>query len=270
MKKILIILIISIIYSSCSTNKYEKKLIGTWYDISEYEKLEFNKDSLIISDFYVQPYKWKADNSEITFSQIPVFKDSVEERKMNFKLLNNDFLILFKQIDTLKKDSLLKANSYTEFILKKNNIKIKLGDNNKSDYVPKNFHNSIKVFIGYENNSIIRKTEYSNNLENLDNDIEFHLKKINGNYEKFKEDIKQINQRDGKNLTQIDTLELYERWINSNVSFSLFADKDLPNDLIENVVKKLKRSQIKKVYQIYERIENYADADFDVMKGIER
>ena len=64
--------------------------------IMEYEKLEFNKDSLIISDIYIQPYKWKADNSEITFSQIPVFKDSVEERKMNFKLLNNDFLILFK------------------------------------------------------------------------------------------------------------------------------------------------------------------------------
>ncbi len=270
MKKIFIVLIISIIYSSCTTNKYEKRLIGTWYDISEYGKLEFKKDSLIISDFYVQPYKWKADNSEVIFSQIPVFKDSIEERKFNYKFVNNDFLILFKKNDTLKKDSLLKANSFTEFILKKNNIKIKLGTNSKSDYILKNFHNSLKVFIGFNNDSIISKTEYSNNIENLDEDINNHLIKINDNYERFKEDMKLINERDKKDLIQDEITEMYEKWFKSNVYISLFVDKNVPQDIIDNCITKLKKSKIKKVYQIYERVEDYRDADFDIMKGIER
>ena len=83
---------------------------------------------------------------------------------------------------------MIKSNSYIEFLLKKNKLNYKLENNAKSDFLPENFHNCIKIFIGYDNDSLVAKTEYSKDLNNLNKDVEIHLKKINYRFESFNKD----------------------------------------------------------------------------------
>jgi hypothetical protein len=270
MRKILLLVLILLIHIGCKLNRYEKPFIGAWYVSSEYHKLEFTVDSLIIYDGYNNLATWKANKSEITISEKPFLKDSIEERKINYRFIHDDLLIVFKPNDTIKKDSLIRAKSFLEFIFKKYNSKISLKKNPNSKYLESEFHTSIKIFMYAENNKIITKTEYSNSLGDLDNNVSKHLKKINDRYERYLSDFKIMYEYKKKSLTIELEEKIRQKWINKNVSFYLFSDMNIPQELIDDCIRNLKKSRIKNVYQIYSKTENSAESDFYNMKGIKK
>jgi len=270
MKNKLLSFIVLIIFTNCANNKYERRLLGNWYDISEKNKVEFTDESVIILDDRGQNITWKADKSKIIISEKSLFNDSIEKRKLNYQLVNDNLLILYNQNNILIKDSLIRAKSFLDFILKKYNSNINIENNPESKYLEKQFHTAIKIFLYPENGKIITKTEYSNNLKNLDNDISNHLEKINDRYKRHLRDYESFYERDKKSLTLKKIEHIRKNWVERNICFYLFTDKNTPQKSVDNCINKLKKNNTYTVYQIYHKDENPAESDFTAMKGIEK
>lgn len=258
MKKKLTFLLFSLILFSCKEDKYEKKLIGKWFEIRETNKLEFKKDSLIISDLTVLKAKWKADENNIDYEFKNAFNDSIKNHSLHYKLDNG---ILKIKSDTLPEShefKLIKAESFIDFIFIKNKVNINLGESTKSEYLKTENKNGIKVFIERQNGEVIVKSEYSENLDTLENDIGKFLFNLSPYIIHDLDDLR----------TNLDTdKSTIEKWLKINAYYSLFVDKEIPESKINSIVEKLKKTKIKRVYRIYET-EETEFVDFNKLKGI--
>jgi hypothetical protein len=253
MKSIFIILLASIVLFSCGRNKSEKKLIGKWYEIREISKLEFTKDSLIISELSFTKTKWKADQEEITFEFKDVFNDSIKSNSLKYKL-NNDTLFVKSEIDSMPEFKFIKAENFTDFIFKKNNVNINLENNLNSDFQRTENKYGLKIFIEYKDGTIKMKSEYSENLENLENDLG-----------KILIDLSPYFMNEYKDLhTERFTVE---EWIRMNIYYSLFIDEGIPESKINSIVEKLRKTKIRKIYRVYKTLETEF-VDFNKLKEI--
>ena len=145
MKK-LITFISVLIFFSCGKNKYEKKLYGSWYELSQNEitKLTFTKDSLIIISDRPQEVEWKADSHKIKFTYNTFIPDSLGNQNVNFvieyKISGDSLISTIKEDSSENKVNWLKANSYLEYILKKNKIDITLPVNDNINYISEHLY----------------------------------------------------------------------------------------------------------------------------------
>jgi hypothetical protein len=258
MKSTITILLTSLILFSCGRNKYEKELIAKWFEIKETSKLEFKKDSLIISDLTVGKFKWKANENKISIIIKNEFNDSIKSNSLKYKLDNDTLIIRTNEKVEFDEFKLVKAKNFTDFIFKKNNVNISLEKNKKSQYLPTENKNGVKIFIENQNGKIKIKSEYSENLNNLENDIEKLLLDLSPYIIYQLEDLR----------TDIDTDEsTIEKWIKINAYYSLFIDKEIPELKINSIVEKLRKTKIKRIYRIYETKDNEF-VDFNKLKGI--
>jgi hypothetical protein len=234
------IIITTILLIGCN-NKYEKKLIGTWFSLQENEKLQFDTDSLFVNDIS-KIGTWNADKNSINYNWSLYPQDSIKKTTLKYKLNSFDSLVLNSKNNKNEKYTFLKSDNFLNFLFKKNNIHINLEKNSKAKFQDKTENKySIKIFAGYNNDSIIVKSEYSKNLENLEYDLRKILEDVNpyftNEYNNFNESFKEkIN---------------FNRWIKIKIHYLLFIDKSIPNNLIENIVEKLRKSEIKNIYRAY-------------------
>jgi len=242
---------------SCSKNKYEKKIIGTWYEQDEIEKLKFVSDSLFVNNGS-KIGTWKANKTYIEYNWVDSFSDSIIKTKYPYKLKSSDTIIFTSTTPPYKKYVYIKSNSFIDFLFRKNNVEIDLKKNNNAILNNTQNRYGIKIFVSYKNNKIKTKSEYSESIENLDYDLKMILKET----EPFlKKDFENF-----PSFFEINKIS-FERWKKAKLYYSIFADKKVPKDSLNKIVKKLKNSKIKKAYQVfYTSNERYFD--FNALKMI--
>ena len=59
----------------------------------------------------------------------------------------------------------------------------------------------------------------------------------------------------------------YEKWIRINIFYSLFVDENISEDIVKNIVEKLRKTRINKIYRVYKTEEEYG-IPFDNLKEI--
>lgn len=240
MKSKILILLFSIIFFSCGKNQYEKKLLGKWYSLNEKYKLELYQDSLFISDIQNQRTSWYANESELKYKYKIFLSGKIENISLKYSLNEQeDSLTLFSEKQNLEPQTFIRSNSFEEFLQKKNNIKFSLPENQKADYFRGNQHFEIKVFIGYMNKILTVKTEYSPNLNNLENDFNLHILKNKNEY-----------QNEYENYFGKDIIG-FENYSRKFTYYSLFVDNNVSEKNIGKYIDLLKDSEIKTVYQIF-------------------
>ncbi|WP_422091714.1 hypothetical protein [Tenacibaculum ovolyticum] len=233
MKKILLLLIF--IVSSCGRNKNEQKLYGKWFEIGENMEINITKDSIFIDNYFLTSGNWKANKEVIELEYL--HNDSIVKQKLDYTF-NKDTLIIktTNHTNSLQTFSLLKAENYLDFLFKKQNIELTLNSTDKIQTEPLNNKYFIKVFLGYRNGETIAKTEYSENLKNLNND---YIKKEN-----------ELKHTYNKVLGLQEVLS-FEEWKKKALCYEVYIDKKIPKSIIDSKINILKNSKIKQVYQAY-------------------
>lgn len=234
MKKILLI-ILMLSLSSCNPNKYEKKLLGDWYEHDGNIKFDFEKDSVTIFEFWIQKTTWTADNEKIKIKYQTWGSDSIIKTSLNYNLVDENTLIVKTDIDSSKTFKFIRAKNYLDFLSLKYKVNFELDQNEEASIQRKSDFHGIKVFIGFYQNKVIAKTEFSENLKNLDNDIEDKIKQIKSEYENNYKDVFE-----------------YEKWKELVLHYSIFVDKRIHEDTIDFYLSKLRASRIKKIYRVYD------------------
>ena len=258
MKKTITSIFIALVLFSCGNNKYEKKILGKWFELKETSKLEFKKDSLTVSDYVVRKCKWNADGKKILFVFEKEFNDSLKKQTIKYRLKNDTLIIVDNGELEFNEFKLIKANNFTEFILKKNSISLNLEENEDSEFIDVENKNGIKIFVEFKNEKIECKSEYSESLENLDNDINKLLLDLSPYIINELENIRTENDTDESSIN---------RWLKVNSYYSLFIDKKVPESKINSIIEKLRKTKIKRIYRIY-KTEDNEFVDFNKLKGI--
>lgn len=255
MKSKLTFLLLILISISCGRNKHEKKLIGKWYDIEENSRLEFDKNSLTISNPFYYKGIWNANENQVKFCYNNMFNDSIKKKSFRYEL-NNDTLFLKSDLNPLSETIFLKAESFTDFLFKKNKVNVKLGNNENAEHQGPNTKYGIKIFIESRKKSVIIKTEYSNDIENLENDLERKLISLNPYFKN------EYNQSFKEQMT-------YENWIRINIFYSLFVDTNISENIVKNTIRKLRKTKILKIYRVFKTEEKEYGIPFDNLKEIQ-
>ena len=242
------LIITTILLIGCN-NKYEKKIEGTWFSLLENEKLKFDSDSLFVNNSS-KIGTWKANENLIEYNWKYTF-DSIKKEKYFYKFKSNDTLIFISKKTSEPDFIFLKAKNFSEFIFKKNNVHLNLekslNSEFNSEYIIANENKyGIKIFATINKGKIKIQSEYSENIENLESDLNMILKDIEpfftNEYESFPEFYKKkVN---------------FEKWKKKKIYYAVFVDRKIPKDSINLLAKKLKKSRIQNVYQIFETEEN--------------
>ncbi len=245
MKKLLLLALISILFYNCN-NRYEKSIIGTWYSLDEKTKLTYTTDSIFVNDI-TRKGTWKADKNQITCNWIHHFQeDSIIKNEYLYQLIHRNRIVLFYEKDSSKQEVFLRSANFIDYLFKKNDININLEKNHNAKYSKTENKYGIKIFIGYKNDSLIIKSEYSKNLDNLDYDIESILKEnspfLKNEYDDFHDSFK-------KRVS-------FNKWVKMNLYYSIFVDKKIPQHIVDSTVKKLKNSSIQRIYRAYKAKES--------------
>ena len=219
--KLIYIFLILIGLFSCNQNSSEKELNGTWYGIEKDSPvLVFRPDTLAL--FFVpnpQNVLWKANNRIIEFEYFPINSKEIKKAEIKYQIKNDTLTTLFNGENGIY----LKANSYVDFLNKKSNIKFLLPKNSKLKTLKNSRENGLRIFVGKRQGKIISKTEFSDNLNNLNHDIQ----KFNSSFH---------NSND----------------IKMRFHYRVFADKNISQTEMEKVYQILRKSEIKKILRIYE------------------
>jgi len=169
---------------SCGQNSSEKELNGNWREIeNEYSTWHFYPDSLVfkLPSEFDKKTKWNANKSQIEFelrtlywksdSSLPI--DTTSKILINYKLSDNKDSLFgtIKNNYGIHKFSMLKTKSYSEYLKRKFGIEFTLPKSDSTELIKKDPVYGMKIFMTSVNNKVIGKTELSNSLNSLENDI---------------------------------------------------------------------------------------------------
>ncbi|WP_418513421.1 hypothetical protein [Corallibacter sp.] len=175
---------------SCGQNSSEKELNGNWREIeNEYSTWHFYPDSLVFK-LTGEPDKktdWRANKSQIEFEIETLEQDSAGKFIDTTNKILIDYQLSRKKdslFGTLKnnygvhKFSMLKTENYNEYLNRKFGVKFTLPKSDSTDLIEVDPIYGMKIFICFESNQLIGKTEFSNSLKNLENDIKSFREKL--------------------------------------------------------------------------------------------
>ncbi len=211
-----------LLFFSCGQNSFEKKLNGKWYGINNNGRsiMHFYPDSLIFSQMYRDNVKWNANKTDIEFYLPTITPDSLIKDKItvNYKLSKEEDTLfgIFKNRFGDNTFNFLRAKNYVEFLNKKYEINFSLPENDSIKALKTVRIYGLKVFIGYANNKIVGKTEYSNNLNNLETDIKI-----------FKDSIKPYTHH---------LMETHKSSLHRRFHLRVFADKKIADSTITKLL----------------------------------
>ena len=234
MKKILVYLLFILLFS-CSTKKQKEELIGNWYSNSfknyGFFEFRFYKDSLIVNDEMLGRFyqDWKIRKNNIFLSNI---RGLTDKKKLTYayELDNSKQFLNLKIIgDTITElPKLRKAKNAFDFFKKTIDLEIELPKSNDtlkiiSEYNRFNFN----IYAGFKKDKLVMKTDFSSDLNNLDNEIESFC-------------------------------ENKQKWIKPLLRFNLIADKNISVGQIDLIVEKLEKTSIKQIFRSYQnKNQNY-------------
>ena len=256
----ILIFIISMMLISCGRNEHEKKLYGKWYELESdvVTLLDFNLDSLRVTDSRTQSVSWKANQSKIKFDY-NTLEDGLQRTILEYNLSTTKDTLFTKFIDPQKEQefNLIRADNYIDYLNKKSGLKFNLPKNDFSEYIEFDSQYGLKIFIGYSGkNDIIKKTQFSNDLTKLKDDI----KKVKNNL---------ITGRPETDLA-----------IDYRFHFRVFADGNISDSIITKSLAIIIKSDLFKIYdyprppndtlpiKIYRIYQTKEENDLDLLKGI--
>ncbi|MCT4697531.1 hypothetical protein [Tenacibaculum haliotis] len=175
---------------SCGQNSSEEELNGNWREIeNEYSTWCFYPDSIVfkIDGNTEEKVDWQASNSKIEF-EIPTFNrnadgkrvDTINKVLINYQLSEKKDSLFgtLKNIYGVHKFSMLKTENYSEYLNRKFGTDFILPKNDSTELIKIDPVRGMKIFMNMTNNRVIGKTEFSNSLNNLENDIGNFIKKL--------------------------------------------------------------------------------------------
>jgi hypothetical protein len=175
---------------SCGQNSSEKELNGNWREIeNEYSTWHFYPDSIVfkLSGNTEKNTDWNANKSQIEF-EVSTFErnldgkfvDTINKVRIDYQLsVKKDSLFgILKNNYGVHKFSMLKTKNYSEYLNRKFGIDFTLPKNDSTELIKIDPVHGMKIFMNMTNNRIIGKTEFSNSLNNLENDIGNYIKKL--------------------------------------------------------------------------------------------
>jgi hypothetical protein len=251
MKKVYIpSLFIFIFIVSCGNNASEKKLLGKWYGIENngLTRMHFYKDSLVFTETEKESVEWNATDSKIEFS-LPnnlFYLESSKAITVYYKLSKNRDT-LFGTFSNSEfgenKVSLLRAKNYIAYLKKRYDIEFALPEDNAVKYL--NTDNkegldgiyALNVFMGYSNNKVLRKTEFTKNLNHLAADIKMF--KDSFNPEKHKQTYSHQELSKGK----------HKRLLDKRFHLRVFADKTISDSMITSSLSLTIKDKITLIYE---------------------
>ena len=205
-------------------------LMGNWSTVSTTDlnlDLSFFKDSCLQKSFFDEHYttKWKVEKNKLILYQ---HYGSLMNRKniLDYKFNGNkDTLYLKHENDSLFEMTLRKINNGFEYFKNKIGIEIELTKTeNKTISAGENDYN-FDIYIGIKNNKIISKTNYSNNLNKLSYDV-------------------------------INFLDKVPEEKTHQVKYTLFIDKNIPNQKIDSIKSMLNNELIERIFIVTNYKEN--------------
>ena len=271
----IITFIFTLLICSCSQNKYKKELIGNWYSIDNpYTiKIQFKKDSIIVTDNRINKSIWKVNKDKIEFNYKPFMEDTIININLSYELNDKKNRLFTKTNSFITTDSIeftyLKAENYLDFLFKKNGVKINLKEKSKLEYIPIG-GGTINIFAFKNNDSIIAKTEFSSNLDSLDNDIKklnlTHNETFNNTYNNYKETI----EREYPESKIKSKVEYYNLWVKEFYQFQIFVDNQVPEKEISKIVHKLEKNFDYDIYEIFHTVESNIYTPVYELEGIKK
>ena len=220
---------ILILIVGCSSAKQKLPFLGDWYAVHEenaaINEFQFYKDSLVINhELGRSSSKWKVRSNIIHLTHIKGISNKTQWTyyyqldEVN-GLLN---LKMFKDDSLVKPFGFMKAENIFDFFQKKYvgfNIDLPITNSELKEIGFVN-HLNFNIYAGFNNNNLVVKTDFTPNLNNLENEVNT-----------FKE-----NSR----------LEL-KRFLR----FNLIADKKISKFQIDSIKKRLKTTSIERIYRTY-------------------
>ncbi len=223
---------------SCAQNNHEKNLLGKWYCIENdgYTRIEFYPDSLIFREVYAQNVDWKANDSifEFDFTYKHPFTVNKTRKIISHYVLSKEKDTLFCEVPVsigVNNFTFLRADSYIDFLSKKNRIKLNLPIDLKVRHIDLASDYGFKIYIKKDKNRLIGLTEHGNSLDSLIFDL--------------REFANKFDQTDQFNMDKLK----------DEIHFRIFADKSICDQQVANFIQKANNTGIEKGYRIYESIE---------------
>ncbi|WP_405368933.1 hypothetical protein [Nonlabens sp. Asnod2-A12] len=214
-----IIIFLLVLLCSCGQKEAEGRFQGTWFNLeNEYDQWNFRNDTLYV---YEEMVIYDATRSKIEFD-IPIldyYEDSIWEFRdrsilVNYKLSesNDSIYATWKSIYNSQDFSLIKVNSYEEYLRRKFNFKFHLPENDSVKTLQTIPKYGLKIFMGKTDGTIISRTELSNNLNSMKSNIK-----------SFKDSI-----RPNTHYEIEDHDEMIDEWFHIRV----YADKQISDSTI--------------------------------------
>lgn len=182
MERIIILLILTYLLTSCKKGDNKSDFIGNWSTISGIDPgirdLQFFNDSVIQKSSYDSYYstKWKVEKKKLIFYRE---YGSLQGRKvsLDFKFKKDTLYLKFEN-DSTYYIILKKIKSAYEYFENKIGLEIELAKADKeTTLIGKNKLN-FNIYISRKNGKLIAKNDYSQNLDRLALDIFSLLDKI--------------------------------------------------------------------------------------------
>ncbi len=175
MEKIAILLIFTLIFTSCKKEDDKSSFIGNWSTISGIDPgitdLQFFNDSVVQKSSYDSHYstKWKVEENKLIFYRE---YGSLQGRKISLDYkFKKDTLFLKFENDSTYYIILKKIKSAYEYFQNKIGLEIELPKTDKeTTLIGKNKRN-FNIYISMKNGRLIAKNDYSNNLDKLAPDV---------------------------------------------------------------------------------------------------
>lgn len=240
MKKILEILLLLFIVTSCSNNEYEKNLIGTWNNFPSSNgsnEIRFYPDSIILyENIYRRKGTWKADESKIYFKFPLKIPDSLRNFNYNYSLSDNmDSLILISHIDSIKFPTFFKIEDTWKHYMRQIDLQIDLPQADFDLVRNDSMYFGINIYVGYKNNTLSIMGDRGNQLDS--SEIKYYVYSI----------------RDSKKESEIDKM-----------NFNLIVDKSVDDNKVDSIKLILNRFPEMKIFRVYKNdTANYGKYDFE-------
>ncbi|WP_159023746.1 hypothetical protein [Formosa sp. L2A11] len=170
MKPFYRILILIIIFSSCSSNSEKEKLIGNWSVPNGLNEFEFYKDSLIVKEWgmnYIN--EWDIDQSKLYLEPIKGLDSfAIKTKSFDYRLSTNlDTLFIKRDTDSVFGPAILRIRSAFDYLLKRNYLTIELPK--KQDLVKEpDSSTGLNIYVGYKKDKLIAKSDDISHLDLTD------------------------------------------------------------------------------------------------------
>ena len=194
--------------------------------------MEFYPDSLIFRELYSQNVEWTANDSifEFDYTYKHPFTINKTETKISNYRLSKEIDSLFCEIKIpvgINKFTFLRAESYVDFLSKKNGVKLNLPIDLQVEHIELDSEYGFKIYIKNDKGALIGLTELGNSMDSLNSDLMKFVKKF-----------------DQKDRFHLDILK-------RETHFRIFADSSISDKQIMDFLQKTNNTEIEKGYRIY-------------------